>query len=129
LTPIEVRKLISVVEHGKTRDIAIYALASNKLDGLQAQIEALHEQKHQLGLSRGSDLNALDRWQRWAESEIGKLQYHHQAALGEKEAARLVAVKSTAKVLALEILLNKAVKNDIMVKRRRAEQNGLPPDA
>ncbi|MBL4872818.1 MAG: hypothetical protein JKY41_05345 [Rhodobacteraceae bacterium] len=129
MTPTEVRKLISLAEHGKTRDIAIFARACCKLDVLQTQIEALRADKHRHGLSRGGDLNALARWQRWAESEIDKLQSHHQEAISEKETARLVAVRSAAKVQALEILLKKALKEEILIKRRRAEQNGQPPDA
>ncbi len=129
MTPTEVRKLISLAEHGKTRDMAIYAQACSKLDGLQAQIDGLFADKHQHGLSRGSDLNTLARWQRWTEAEITKLQSQHQDIETEKEAARLVALRSAAKVQALEILLKKALKEEVLINRRRAEQNGQPPDA
>ena len=129
MNPTEVRKLVALAEHGKSRDMAIYAQACNKLEGLQAQIDALHADKRQHGLSSGGDLNALARWQRWAEAEIDKLRSQHNEAAREKEVARQVAVKSVAKVQALEILLKKALKEDILIKRRRAEQNGQPPDA
>jgi hypothetical protein len=129
LTPTEVRKLISLAEHGKTRDITIYAQACSKLDSLQSQIDVLYADKRLHGLSSGGDLNALARWQRWAEAEINKLQSQHHMEVGEKEAARQIAVKSVAKVQALEILLKKALKDEILIKRRRAEQNGQPPDA
>ena len=126
---IEVRKLVALAEHGKSRDMAIYAQACGKLEGLQAQIDALHADKRQHSLSSDGDLNALARWLRWSEAEIGKFQSQHTEAAMEKEAARKVAVKSVAKVQALETLLKKALKEDILIKRRRAEQNGQPPDA
>ncbi len=129
MTPTEVRKLISLAEHGKTRDLAVYAQACSKLEGLQAQINVMRADKRQYDLSSGGDLNALARWQRWAEAEINQLQSQQHEATGEKEAARMIAVRSVAKVQALEILLKKALKEEILIKRRRAEQNGQPPDA
>lgn len=129
MTPGEVRKLVSLTEHGKMRDMAIYARACSKLEGCQAQIEALRADKYRHGLARGGDLNALARWQRWSDSEIDKLRFHYKEAKVEKETTRLVAVRSVAKVQALEILLKKALKEEILIKRRRAEQNGQPPDA
>lgn len=129
MTPTEVRKLISLAEQGKARDMAIYAQVCSKLDGLQTQIGGLNADKQKHGLSRGGDLNALARWQRWAETEITKLQSQYRKIETEKEAARLVALRSTAKVQALETLLKKALKEEVLVNRRRAEQNGQPPDA
>ncbi|PCJ74534.1 MAG: hypothetical protein COA53_09170 [Rhodobacteraceae bacterium] len=129
MTPTEVRKLISLAEHGKTRDMAIYAQYCGKLDALQAQIDCVHTDKRKHDLSRGGDLNTFARWQRWAGAEIAKLQSQHYDAKAEKEAARLVALRSVAKVQALEILLKRALKEEVMTKRRRAEQNGQPPDA
>jgi len=129
MTPTEVRKLIMLAEHGKTRDLATYAQVCKNLDDLKVQINTLHADKRQQTLSNGGDLNTLARWQRWVEVEINKLRTQHHNAEGEKEAARLVAVKSFAKVQALEILLKKSLKEEILTKRRRAEQNGQPPDA
>jgi len=129
LTPTEVRKLVALAEHGKSRDMAIYAQSCSKIEGIQAKINALHADKRQQNLSGDGDFNALARWQRWSETEIAKLQSLHNEAAKEKEVARQVAVKSVAKVQALEILLKKALKEDILIKRRRAEQNGQPPDA
>ncbi len=129
MTPTEVRKLISLAEHGKIRDMAIYAQTCRKLDGLQAQIDGVRADKQEHDLSRGGDLNALARWERWTEAEITKLQSQHQEIEAEKETTRLVALRSVAKVQALEILLKKALKEEILINRRRAEQNGQPPDA
>ena len=129
MTPTEIRELRSLAEHGKTRDMAIYAQACSKLDALQAQINASQADKSQHRLIGDGDLNAHARWQRWAEAEINKLQSQHQEAGKEKEAARQIAVKSVAKVQALEMLLKKALKEEVLIKRRRAEQNGQPPDA
>jgi hypothetical protein len=109
--------------------MAIYAQACSKLEGVQIKMDALDADKRQHGLSSDGDLNALARWQRWAEIEIGKLRSQHTEAAKGKEVARQVAVKSVAKVQALEILLKKALKEDVLIKRRRAEQNGQPPDA
>jgi len=129
LTPTEVRKLIALAEHGKTRDMAIYAELSRKLDDLYSKIEALNAEKNQHGLSNSGDFNVLARWQRWADIEISKLQAASQKAAKEKDAARQIAIKSVAKVQGLETLLEKALKEELVLKRRRAEQNGQPPDA
>ena len=129
MTTTEVRKLIALADHGKTRDMAIYASACSKLDDLQAQIDALHTDKRQHSLSSAGDFNAIARWQRWAEAEINKLQSKLHNTAEEKEQARKVAVKSVAKVQALDILLKKALKEELLINRRRAEQNGQPPDA
>lgn len=129
MNPTEVRKLIGLAEHGKTRDMAIYAKACRKLENIQAQITALNTDKLQLYLSHGGDPSSLARWQRWADIKVEKLESQQQSAVQEKEAARQVAVKSVAKVQALEALHKKALKKDLIIKRRRAEQNGQPPDA
>ena len=129
MAPAEVRKLIALAEHGKTRDMAIYAQISRKLDDLHSKIEALNVEKNQRGLSSSGDFNVLARWRRWAEVEIGKLQAASQKAAKEKEGARQIAIRSVAKVQALEILLKKALKEELVLKRRRAVQNGQPPDA
>lgn len=129
MTPSEIRKLISLAEHGKTRDIAIYAKACGKLEDTLAKISALNADKRQHSLASGSNFNTIALWQRWAEGEANKLESQHLDASREKEAARQIAVKSLAKVQALEILLKKALKEDVLIKRRRAEQNGQPPDA
>lgn len=129
MTPSEIRKLISLAEHGKTRDIAIYAKACGKLEDTLAKISALNADKRQHSLASGSNFNAIALWQRWAEGEANKLESQHLDASREKETARQIAVKSLAKVQALEILLKKALKEDVLIKRRRAEQNGQPPDA
>ena len=129
MTPTEVQKLIALAEHGKTRDMAIYAHACSKLEDIRARIDVLNADKHKYGLSGDDNLNAHARWQHWAEAEDNKLESQHQEAVEEKETARQIAVKSVAKVQALEILLKKALKEEILIKRRRAEQNGQPPDA
>jgi len=129
LTPTEVRKLISLAEHGKTRDITIYAKACDKLEDTLTKISVLEADKRQHSLASGSNFNAIALWQRWAEGEASKLEAQHLEASSDKEAARQIAVKSLAKVQALEILLKKALKEDVLIKRRRAEQNGQPPDA
>ena len=129
MTPIQVRKLVSLAEHGKTRDITIYAQACRKLDDLETQIKMLNADKRKHVLSSGGDFNALARWQHWVVVAINKLQSQHHEAAAKNEVARLSAVKSAAKVQALEILLKKALKEEVLIKRRRAEQNGQPPDA
>lgn len=129
MTPTEIQKLINLAEHGKTRDIAIYAGTCSKLDRLQKKILSLQADIRK-GVGReGENLNAHARWQHWAQLEEGKLKQKYSGAEDEKEAARQVAMKSVAKVQALEILLKKSLKEDILLKRRRAEQNGQPPDA
>jgi len=68
------------------------------------------------------------RWQAWAEGENRRLNEQAHAIDTDKELARKVAIKSAAKVQALEYLLKDAKKAEIVLRRRRAEQNGMPSD-
>jgi len=129
VTPAQVRKLIPLAEHGKSRDMDNYARKCIKVEEIRGEIDVIRAGKRQYDPSNGGDFNALARWQRWVDAEISKLGSQHQISESEKEAARLVAIKSAAKVQALESLLKRALKEELVRKRRRAEQNGQPPDA
>ena len=129
MIPAELRKLASLAEQGKIRDLANYSQACKNLDDLQVQIDTLHADKRRYDLSNGDDPGTFARWQRWNEAKISELRSQHKEVTNNIELARLAAVKSLAKVHALEILLKKSLKEEVLVKRRRAEQNGQAPDA
>lgn len=129
MTPSEIRKLINLAEQGKTRDIALFASVSRQHNELLHKLGALQSQNRKHNLLNTMDFNAVARWKRWNEVEITNLQARIYAVLEEKDSARKVAAKSAAKVQALEFLLKKALKVELQKNRRRAEQNGQPPDA
>ena len=129
MTPSDIRKLISLAEHGKTRDLAIYAKSCNRLDNLALETESIRTSKRQNAVVNDGNFKTAALWQRWAEMEIGKLQGKQQVEMLEKERFRQIAFKSSAKVQALGMLLKAALKEQLLTNRRRAEQNGLPPDA
>ncbi len=125
----DINKLIDLAEIGKTRDIALFAKINRECSDLKAQCETIQMRNRQDSLQGTTDFNAIARWQRWNESEITRLHDRIGALTDEKGVARKIAAKSAAKVQALEILLKKSVKTDLQTNRRRAEQNGQPPDA
>lgn len=129
MTPSDIRKLISLAEHGKTRDLAIYAKSCKRLEDLGLQTDAIRANKRQNAVVSGGNFKNAALWQQWADAEIQKLQVKQLAEIVEKEHFRQIAFKSSAKVQALEMLLKTALKELLLTNRRRAEQNGLPPDA
>ncbi len=126
MTPAEIEKLQSLAEQGKARDLAIYAGFVQKLQVAQQEIDDLHEQYK--AHSKSTNIVVVARWQAWAEGENRRLNEQAHAIDTDKELARKVAIKSAAKVQALEYLLKDAKKAEIVLRRRRAEQNGMPSD-
>ena len=129
MTPSDIRKLISLVEHGKNRDLATYAKSCERFDETARQIESIQIDKRQNAVVSEGHFKALALWQRWAETELRKKLVQQQTEALEKERLRQVAFKSSAKVQALEMLLKTALKEQLSTSRRRAEQNGVSPDA
>lgn len=129
MTPSEIRKLINLAEQGKARDIALFASISRQHNTLLTELDTIQSQNRQHGLHNAMDFNAIARWKRWNDVEIINLQARVNAILAKKGPARKNAAKSAAKVQALEFLLKKALKVELQKNRRRAEQNGQPPDA
>lgn len=127
MTPADIRKLQGLAEQGKLRDLAIYSKFVQRHGDIMRQLDDLRARVD--NNEDTSDLTALVRWESWAERERLKLVVLADAMDAEKEAARKVAVKSAAKVEALGILLKDVLKAQLMLNRRRAEQNGMPPDA
>lgn len=127
MTPAEILKLQSLAEQGKLRDLAIYAKFAQRYQASLGEINELESQTKRK--FEAADITVIARWQRWADDELRRLNDQAQLIEIDKEAARNVAIKSAAKVQALEYLLKDARKAAIMLSRRRAEQNGMPPDA
>lgn len=127
MTPADIRKLQDLAEQGKLRDLAIYSKFVQRHGDIMRQVDDLQARVD--NNEDTSDLTALVRWESWAERERTKLVAMADAMHVEKENARKVAVKSAAKVEALGILLKDALKAQLILNRRRAEQNGMPPDA
>lgn len=129
MTPAEIRKLQSLAEQGKARDLARFASALRHHEGLIQQIDDIRADGHRNSLAAGNDFGVIARWQQWATQETKRLESEARQASLEIEELRLIAVKSSAKVNALEILLEKSLKAQLLNARRRAEQNGIQPDA
>lgn len=126
MTPAEILKLQSLAEQGKARDLAIYAGLVQKRQAAQLQIDKLREQEKEYATA--TDIVVMARWQAWADGETRRLNDIMHLIDVDKELAREKAIKSAAKVQALEYLLKDAKKAEIVLKRRRAEQNGMPSD-
>jgi len=127
VTPAEIRKLLALAEQGKSRDLALYAQQVQAAEAVSARKQALLEGLRETPALQ--DYAASARWQRWSEQEMRRLQAESRRIEVEKEARRKTAATAVARVQALELLLEKALKADIQQARRRAEQNGVPPDA
>ena len=127
MTPAEIRKLLALAEQGKSRDLALYAQQMQAAEAVAARKQALLQGLRETPALQ--DYAASARWQRWSEQEMRRLQTESRRIEVEKEARRKTAATAVARVQALELLLEKARKADIQQARRRAEQNGAPPDA
>lgn len=129
MTPAEIRKLLPLAEQGKSRDLALYAKWMQALERIAAEQAALEQKSRSFAQVDGQDFGATARWQNWAQQQTRRLLVEAQQATVEKEACRKQAVTSAARVQALELLLQQARAAELLQHRRRAEQNGVPPDA
>ena len=109
MTPAEIRKLQSLAEQGKARDLARFASALRHHEGLVRQIAEIQADGHRYSLAAGNNFSVIARWQSWATHETKRLEAEAQQALLGTEEIRLLAVKSSAKVNALEILMEKSL--------------------
>ncbi|MGE4610071.1 MAG: hypothetical protein AAED33_01490 [Paracoccaceae bacterium] len=128
MVPNEIQSLVDITQQIKIRDITKYAGICRAIEEMQKQIGAISADKHRQIIC-GADLHSFAKWQRWSDTEIEKLRTKIQETANEKEAARKLAANSQAKVQVLELLLKKARSEQIQKARRRAEQDGRPPDA
>ncbi len=124
MTPEDLEKLLVLAEQTKARDLAAYAQQVQ-------QKQALEQARAELDARRqgGADFVALARWQNWVSREQARLAAAIREigeAMGESRAR---AVRASARVQALEMLLERARLAALRQSRRRAEQNGVPPDA
>lgn len=129
MTPAEIRKLQSLAEQGKARDLARFASALRYREDLVQQVTDIQADSHRNSLADGNEFGVIARWQQWATQETHRLESEARQTSLEIEEFRLIAAKSSAKVNALEILLEKSLKAQLLNDRRRAEQNGVQPDA
>lgn len=129
MTPAEIRKLQALAEQGKARDLAKFASAKRHRERLIQQVDDIRADGHRNSLAAGNEFGVIARWQQWAVLETKRLESEARQASLEIEGLRLIAAKSSAKVNAMEILLKKSLKAQLLNDRRRAEQNGVPPDA
>lgn len=129
MTLAEIEKLRALAEQAKLRDVAAYVSVSGDLEKIDHQIRTLGIERRNKGLVTANDFKSIAVWQRWAESEMTKLEHSRNHVALEKEQRRHEAMRSSAKVRSLEMLSKKASKEAVLQNRKRAEQNGLPPDA
>lgn len=123
---VELKKLLNLADRAKDRDLAAFSilkLAREKLSSEAADIK----QKSSVS---NSEANAASlQWQSWSLRKLAELDQKIAKAGGDEETARLIAQKSAAKVEAIKFLLKKSAAIELHDNRRRAEQDGLPPDA
>ncbi len=129
MTLAEIEKLRALAEQAKLRDVAAYVSVSGDLEKIDHQIRTLGIERRNKGLVTANDFKSIAVWQRWAESEMTKLEHRRHHVALKKEQRRHEAMRSSAKVRSLEMLSKKASKEAVLQNRKRAEQNGLPPDA
>lgn len=129
MKPVEIEKLIALAEEHKARDLSAYAERMQKVNAIKRSIEDLKADIRQISLGSRNDFVVIARWQGWAEQKQQRLEHDVFEAVQAAEELRHVAVKSSARVHALEILLKKSRHEQLQLHRRRAEQNGMPPDA
>lgn len=125
MTPEELQKLLGLAEQGKTRALAEHAARLQDCAALAQERAALAEGMQ----AGGGDFTALARWQNWIQAEKRRLDQALQQAEMAAEESRKRALHASARVQALDILLERARAVALRQNRRRAEQNGVPPDA
>lgn len=129
MTPAEIQRLVPLVEQAKARDLAVFSATLREIEDLEQKITALHHDMQRNSLADTNNFAVIARWQNWADAEVDQLERAVSVAKQASEAARKVALRSSAKVRAVEMLLKTALKEQLQTNRRRAEQNGVPPDA
>ena len=124
MTPEDLEKLLVLAEQTKARDLAAYAQQVQ-------QKQALEQARAELDARRqgGADFVALARWQNWVSREQARLAAAIREIGEAMDESRARAVRASARVQALEMLLERARLAALRQSRRRAEQNGVPPDA
>ena len=129
MTPAEIEKLRALAEQAKLRDVAAYVRISGDLEMIDHQIRTLTAERRKHSLATTQDFRSIATWQRWADKEMAKLVETSGHIAMEKERCRNEALQSSAKVQVLKFLGKKASKYVVLQNRKRAEQNGRPPDA
>lgn len=129
MTAEELGKLLHLAEQKKARDLASYATSLHKIEGFKAEISALTDKKHHIGTHSTDAVLVVARWNIWADKQIQHFEILINATRQEAEILRAQAAKSTGKVLGIEMLQEKVALEYKLLQRRRAEQNGVPPDA
>ncbi len=124
MTPEDLEKLLVLAEQAKARDLAVYAQQVQEK-------QALEQARAELDARRqgSAAFVALARWQNWVCRERERLTAELQRIGEAMDDSRARAVRASARVQALEMLLERARLAALRQNRRRAEQNGVPPDA
>ncbi len=129
MTPEEIRKLLSLATTIMDRDIANFANASKRLELLKLEIDQFLKDSMRQQSQVTTCFKTIAVFQGWVEKEKQKYDLRRRELVSIVEQARAPAMTSSARVQSLELLLKKAERNELMENRKRAEQNGVPPDA
>lgn len=123
----ELKKLLDLANRAKDRDLAAYSALRNACEALLEEADNIKQKSSVQNIDE--NLGASLQWQSWILRKLADLDHKITAANQQEEASRTVAQKSAAKVEAITFLIKKSAAIELRDDRRRAEQDGLPPDA
>ena len=121
----ELKKLLDLANRAKDRDLAVFSAFKTAREALSKEAADI---KHK-SAAEGADAVASLQWQSFSLRKLAELETKIAAASAQEEDARAIAQKSAAKVEAIKFLIKKSSVIELHDNRRRAEQDGLPPDA
>lgn len=126
MTPQALKQLQSMAAQVEKRDLAALRMARDRLDRLQAAQAALDAT--QADLYGAESLVVGAAYGDWLHLELARLRSAIARAEAALETARTGAGRSFARRQLLDGLLKHARYEGLMQERRRAEQNGMPPE-
>ena len=121
----ELKKLLDLAERAKERDLAVFSAFRSAREALADEAANIKRKS----ATESADIGASMQWQSWSLRKLAELDVKIAAAVEQEESARSIAQKSAAKVEAIIFLIKKSTAIELHDDRRRAEQDGLPPDA
>ncbi len=129
MTADDLRRLLVLAQKMQQRDLAYFAACLRERRALEQAGSDLRARAFHPATVAGQDLAVVARWQNWTGQRLGELADELARAQARQEESRRRAQTAAARVQALETLLQRAEFRALQKNRRRAEQNGVPPDA
>ena len=121
----ELKKLLDLASRAKDRDLAMFLALKTAREELSNEANDIKQKSAVVDGNFGASL----QWQSWRLRKLADLDRKIADASAREEDVRAIAQKSAAKVEAIKSLIKKSSAIELHDDRRRAEQDGLPPDA